>query len=407
MSVGKLYWPETLPNPPRYPELDSDIACDVAIVGGGEAGAMCAYYLMQHDVDVVLVDKSQIAQRSSLANTGILQFANDKPLAACIRSFGEDRGTRFYHLCKQAVDQLERISRTIGIWPDYLRKDCLYFASRPEDVEPLRLEYQVLQKHGFPVHYLEQTDVEQRFSFSKPGAIYSTGDAQVNPYKLVHGIVEHAARRGLRVFVHTEIAQYKQDGGDMLLLTKKGNRIRCKRVVFATGYETQKIRRNANAILATSSAIVTHPVKAFPGWPGTCLIWETARPYLYIRTTPDGRIIAGGLDEPHTDPMQREALLPRKRDQLLAELQKLFPQIPLRAEYYWSAVFGETHDGLPMIGEQDGYPNCLFSLGYGGNGTVYANIGGQIIADLIVKGSHPDASLFSFARPRYATASHL
>ncbi|KQL49374.1 amino acid oxidase [Brevibacillus choshinensis] len=403
LVTGKLYWPETLPNPTRYPELSADMMCDVVIVGGGEAGALCAYYLMQHDVDIVLVDKRQIAQGSSSANTGLLQFANDKSLTSCMHSFGEEKGVRFYQLCKQAVDQLEGISQSIGIFPDYRRRDCLYYASQTDDIKALQLEYQNLKKHGFPVRYLEQTEVEKRFSFSKSGAIYSTGDAEINPYKLANGIIEDATRKGTRVFNHTEIVNYKVEAGDTVILTKKGNRIRCKRVVFATGYETQTMKRNPNAILSTSSAIVTNPVEAFLGWPGTCLIWETARPYLYIRTSWEGRIIVGGLDEPNVEPQKRDASLLGKRDQLLKKVQELFPQIPLQADYYWSGTFAGTHDGLPIFGEQDGYPNCLFSLGYGGNGTVYATIGGQIIADMILKGSHPDAELFSFQRSEHET----
>ncbi|QRG69988.1 NAD(P)/FAD-dependent oxidoreductase [Brevibacillus choshinensis] len=403
---GKLYWPETLPNPKRYPELTEDIVCDVAIIGGGEAGALCSYYLMQHDIDLVLVDKKLIGEGSSSANTGLLQYANDKSLTACIHSFGEDKGTRFYQMCKHAVDELERISYSIDVFPDYIRRDCLYYASQLEDVQGLQREYENLKKQGFPVTYLEQAQVERRFSFSKPGAIYSTGvDAEINPYKLANGIIQTAARRGMRVYNDTQIVHHKQESGDMVLLTKKGYKIRCKRAVFATGYETQSMKRNPNAVLSTSSAIVTNPVEAFLGWPGACLIWETARPYLFIRTSREGRMIVGGLDEATTDPKKRDASLPGKRDQLLAKIQELFPHIPLRAEYYWSAMFGSTHDGLPLIGEQTDYPGCLFTLGYGGNGTVYATIGGQIITELIVKGNHPDADLFSFQRKEHATIS--
>ncbi|WHX33097.1 oxidoreductase [Brevibacillus agri] len=67
---GKLYWSHTFPNPPRYPAISDDLRCGVVIVGGG----------------------------SSCANTGLLQFANDKLLAASIHSFGEEQGVRFFML---------------------------------------------------------------------------------------------------------------------------------------------------------------------------------------------------------------------------------------------------------------------------------------------------------------------
>lgn len=405
LMTGKLYWPTTVAEPPRYPELSEDLLCDVVIVGGGIAGGLCAHYLMKHDVDVVLIEKGWIGEGSSRANLGMLQFANDKSLTSCLRSFGEERGRRFYQLCRQALDQLEIISRSLTIFPDFQRKDSLYFASQPQDVESLRIEYENLIQHGFPVSYWGQEEIESHFSFSKPAAIYSKGDAQINPYKLSVGLIADAAAQGMRVYEQTEVVHQKEEAGDMLILTGKGSRIRCKRIVFATGYEAQALKRNPNAIRSSTSAIVTKPVKSFLGWPKASLIWETARPYMYIRANEEGRIVVGGLDEPNTDPKHREMTVLSKRDLLLEKVQALFPQLSLEVEYYWSAAFASTHDGLPMFGEQKDYPNCLFSLGYGGNGTVYSTIGGQIIADLIVKGENPDAALFSFERPKFASST--
>ncbi|UED72623.1 FAD-binding oxidoreductase [Brevibacillus sp. DP1.3A] len=403
--TGKLYWPETLPAPLRYPSLTEDVKCDVLIIGGGEAGALVSYYLKQHEVDVILVDKRRISEGSSSANTGLLQICNDKTLTACIHSFGEQKGGRFYELTRQAVDELEQISGQLDLSPDYIRRDSLYYASEPADAESLRTEYELLKKYGFPVTYFERTDIEKRFSFSKAGAIYSKEDAELNPYKFTNGVIAHSVKKGMRVYENTEIVHQKVQDGGLLVYTKSGHTIKCRRAVFATGYEAQSMKRNANAVISSSFSIVTNPVDAFPGWPKACLIWETARPYLYIRTCPDGRIIVGGLDEPLNDLKKSDASSLKKRDHLLAKIQELFPQIPMRAEYYWGATFVDTHDGLPLFGEQEGYPHCLFTLGYGGNGTVYSTIGAQIISDLITKGSHSDADLFAFARKKYASVT--
>ncbi|WP_409178704.1 NAD(P)/FAD-dependent oxidoreductase [Brevibacillus fortis] len=403
--TGKLYWPETLPGPPLYPALTEDVKCDVLIIGGGEAGALVSYYLKQHDVDVILVDKQRVSGGSSIANTGLLQICNDKTLTACIHSFGEQKGVRFYELTRRAVDELEKISGQLDHSPDYIRRDSLYYASEPADAESLRTEYQLLKKCGFPVTYFERADIEKRFSFSKEGAIYSKGDAEFNPYKFTNGVIAHSVKKGTRVYENTEVVHQKVHDGGLLVYTKSGHTITCRRAVFATGYEAQSMKRNANAVISSSFSIVTNPVDSFPGWPKSCLIWETARPYLYIRTCPEGRIIVGGLDEPLSDLQKRDASSLKKRDQLLAKIQALFPQIPMRAEYYWGATFVETHDGLPLFGEQEGFPHCLFTLGYGGNGTVYSTIGAQIISDLITKGGHSDADLFAFDRMKYASAT--
>jgi hypothetical protein len=42
------------------------------------------------------------------------------------------------------------------------------------------------------------------------------------------------------------------------------------------------------------------------------MIWEASDPYLYLRTTPDGRVIRGGEDEEFSDDRQRDVLLSQR-----------------------------------------------------------------------------------------------
>ncbi|WP_139488879.1 NAD(P)/FAD-dependent oxidoreductase [Brevibacillus dissolubilis] len=404
LKSGTLLWHETLPTPPQYPVLEEDITCDVLVIGGGEAGTTCSYLLTENGVDTVLVERRHIGYGSTSANTGLLQFANDKTLTACIHSFGVEGGVRFYQLCKDAVDDLETITSKLDFSSDFIRRDSLYYASTPDDLASLRTEYDNLKTHGFPVTWMDANAIGKSFSFSRPGAIYSTGDAEINPYKLANALVSTASKKGLRVYQDTEVRHHIKEGDELVFHTSTGKQIRCKTAVFATGYETQEIHTNKNAVLTSSYAIATQPLADFPGWPNRCLIWETARPYLYLRTTADNRIVVGGLDEPSPLAEARDAKLVSKTQQLLDKVEQLFPGVgKLRADFAWSAAFGGTHDGLPMFGVQDEFPGCYFLLGYGGNGTVYSAIGGRIICDLIVKGKHPDADLFAFNRRKSPT----
>lgn len=43
------------------------------------------------------------------------------------------------------------------------------------------------------------------------------------------------------------------------------------------------------------------------------LVWNTDDPYLYMRTTDDGRILIGGGDEDFYDAEKRDALLNKKK----------------------------------------------------------------------------------------------
>jgi len=399
LMSGNSYWLDTLPTPPNYPSLEEDVDCDVVVIGGGVTGAIMSYELQQAGMDAILVDKRPIGHGSTSASTGLLQFANDKHLTSFINTFGTSDGVRFYRLCKAAIDRLENICAKLEIDPQFRRRDSLYYASCIEDMHHLKLEFDALKQHGFNVDFLNAAQIQQLFKFKKQGAIYSRGDADINAYRLTHSLLRTSQSTGLRVFENTEIVSHHTKSDRIEFHTRNHKRIRCHKAVFATGYEAQQMKKNANAILSSTYVAATQPIVNFTPWYNDCLIWETARPYTYIRTTVDHRIIIGGLDETTIMVDKRDAMLIHKRDLLIQSIQQLFPELSgLRAEYWWSATFGSTHDGLPLIGAQEDDPNCFFALGYGGNGIVYSMIAAEIITNLIVKGTHPDANLVKFNR---------
>ena len=98
-----------------------------------------------------------------------------------------------------------------------------------------------------------------------------------------------------------------------------------------------------------------------------------------MRTTPDGRVLCGGEDAETSDALGRPGVMERKIARLQGKVGKLFPDIDTRAAFTWSAAFGETATGLPLIGEIPGHRNCYAALGYGGNGITYSRIAAEIL----------------------------
>ena len=128
------------------------------------------------------------------------------------------------------------------------------------------------------------------------------------------------------------------------------------------------------------------------------MIWEAADPYLYVRTTPDGRVICGGEDEEFSDEEKRDALLARKTATLQRKLKQLLPNIDTRIDFAWTGSFGQSSTGLPTIGPVPRMPNCWAALGYGGNGTTYSRIAADVIAGALAGRPDADADLYGFSR---------
>ncbi|MBM7649867.1 glycine/D-amino acid oxidase-like deaminating enzyme [Bacillus ectoiniformans] len=405
LQTGEYYWPTTFSSPPSYPSLNSDEDCDVLIIGGGGSGAQCAYYLADKGLNVIVVEKEKVGCGTTSTNTALIQYMGEKLFINLVHTFGEEYISRHLQLCKQAIDEIEQASQSGGIDADFKRRDTLYFASCPEDVQKLEEEYLFLKAHQFPLDFLSEEEIGKKYPFKKPAAIYSYNDAELNPFKFAHTLFACAAEKGVKIFEQTEVNGKKFENGGATIRTKTGHTIKAKKVIIAAGYEGMEFKKEKKASFVSTYSVVTNPVSDLSAWHNQTLIWETARPYLFARTTADQRIIIGGLDEDTFYAEERDSKLMHKKEQLIHDFQKLFPSIQVQAEYYSAAFYGGTVDGLPIIGEYDEYPNTHFLFGFGDNGTVYSMILAKIIAELVVNGSSPDAELYYQHRPLLAKHS--
>jgi glycine/D-amino acid oxidase-like deaminating enzyme len=406
LNTGRLLWKETFPAPPPYPALDESISCDVLVIGGGEAGALCAWTLSELGLDTVIVEKASIGQGSSAANTGLIQYTNDIPLYQLMRQHGERDAVRFYRLCQSAVERLANITNSVPDPVEFTRRDSLYYASSPRDVEMLEREYKALKMNGFPVDYLTNGEIQELFGFTKSAALLTHGDAEINPYRLTHALVRDGMHKNLRAHENTEVVSLEPSGECPSFTTTQGHRIVSKYAILSVGYEIQETNPLQGAEVACTYAFATEPVADFGTWSSKTLIWETARPYLYMRTTADGRILVGGMDGQVPDGKGRDEPLIDITNKLKAELDQLFPQFSeTKIAYRWASSFGNTKDGMPLIGRHRSHPRCFYALGFGGNGTVYYTLAADILSALITKGSHPDERLFAPDRMRWYKAA--
>lgn len=394
LQAGNYYWPTTFPEAPVYPALEEDINCDVLIIGGGSSGAQCAHYLKDTGLNVAVVDKRKIGEGSTSTNTALIQYLGDKMLFELVNSFGEDMAIRHLKLCEEAINDIESAAATLDISCDFKRRDSLYYASYQEDAAKLDKEYGYLKKHDFQAVMLSEQEIKEKYGFSKYKALYMYNDGELNPFKFNHALLNSAAKKGVSIYENTRINGKKLDKDQAVLYTDKGYSITAKHVIFAAGYENLEFKQEKNSVLSSSYAVITNPIEDFSSWHKRTLIWETARPYIYMRTTKDNRIIIGGLDENTTVSSERDSKIISRKEKLIKECNKLFPDLNIHADYYLGAFYGGTHDGLPIIGEYEDFPNCYFLMAYGDNGLVYSMALAKILRDVITTGSHPDLSIY-------------
>ncbi|MFD2114848.1 NAD(P)/FAD-dependent oxidoreductase [Paenibacillus yanchengensis] len=404
LHTGHLYWKEAYNNKlaATFPPLDRDEQTEVAIIGGGMSGLICAAILAESGFQPILIEQQEVASGSSLANTGLLQFCNDMMLSDMQQQIGVKQANLFYTHCLTALDQLQQLAMKLPEQGGLIRRNSLYFASSEQDVPKLKQEFQALQTAGLPVAYWEQQTVQQSFPFHKAGAIVTYGDAELQPYHFLSELVTYCTSLGVKCYEHTSMQQVTETvDGKLLIQTDTGHSITATHVVYAVGYEPEQLRQHLQkATIHRTYVIVTEPLPEvqLSEWYQRMLLWETARPYYYLRTTTDNRIVVGGLDEDKQQISQHKQWQQQQSEQLLHYAQSLFPHLSVEVAYHWNALFGESQDGLPFIGRDPDHPNVYYNLGYGGNGTVYSMLAAHIIRDFLRGETHPLAEIVALDR---------
>lgn len=399
LKAGYPFWLIKDGLPFTFPKLDHDIETEVAIIGAGISGALMRYHLINAGVDCVTVDARTIGLGSTSASTSLLQYEIDVPLYRLTEMIGREKAERAYTLCSQAIDKLGKIVKDRGV--DYFEtKKSLFYAAFKKDIKWLKEEYEARNAAGFKVRYLEAAELKKEFNIDAYGAILSQQAAQTNAYMFTHCLLQHEHKKGKAqdIFDRTPITDIKHSKSGVVMKTESGYTIKAKKLVYATGYEVVKFIDKKIVDLLSTYAVISEQYNERDFWKDDVLIWNTADPYLYMRTTPDNRVLIGGRDVNFSDSHKRDKLMKSKTKQLVNDANKLFPHLDFKPEFAWTGTFGSTKDGLPYVGPYDKLPNSYFALGFGGNGITFSLIAAEIITDLILGKENKDLELFSFDR---------
>ncbi len=379
------------------PVLTSPESCDVTVVGAGITGALVADALTTAGFDVVILDRRESGLGSTSASTALLQYEIDVEMLRLADKIGEAKARRAYVASAGAVAALKTICEGI---PEcsFTPRQSLYLASTRRDARRLREECDARAAIGLRAEWWDGKRVSATYGFPSHGAIRSGHSAEVDALSLTRGLLHRALQRGARWYEQTNVNSYGFADGVARLTCDSGVSIRSKYVVCAVGYELPEFLRQDRVALHSTFALVTERVRSFGAWDDGVLVWESARPYVYMRTTPDRRIIVGGEDVPFRNATWRDRLIPSKTRRLEARLRKLLPDVQTETAFEWAGTFAETPDGLPYIGEDERYPGVLFALGYGGNGITFSAIAAGILTAMCQGQSDRDADLYRMDR---------
>lgn len=398
LRTGKPLWLSQV-TPLRRTRLSGLHTCDVAIIGAGITGALVAHQLLNAGLSVAMLDKRQAGFGSTAASTGLLLYQPDSSIGDLTRQHDQYTAQRVYELGRKAIRELGALVRHLHLDCGWDSKRTLYVASDPAGAALLKAEAKRTARIGFAAEVLSRERLRERYQIEFPAALAAAGSAQVNAFSLTRGVLRHAQQNSeFRLFQSTRVSSLRENRETITLRTQTGARVVSRHVVVAAGYESRRFVRSNLIRLYSTYVIASKPFPADRLRPIRDLMWETARPYFYLRTSADHRIIFGGHDEPFDTDSGRMRKLNRQTRRLEEQFALMFPDLAFKADYAWSGTFADTVDGLPCIGRKRAESRVFYALGYGGNGITFSQIAARILRDACLGQKNADTELFAFDR---------
>lgn len=395
LRTGAPVWDALRPRDPAMAPLARDLSTDVLVIGAGISGAMVAEALAADGHDVLMVDRRGPARGSTPASTALIQFEIDQPVIRLSEMIGAKKARRAWRRSYAAVQNLAARIGELGIPCGLARRDSLYLAGNVLSPTDLKAERDARRGAGIETIYLTRSQLRERIGVDRDGALVGYGNVSADPVRLTLGLIDRAMRHGLRLAAPVEIAETTAAAGAVLARTTDGITIRAGEVVWCTGYETPVGLEPEGHRIVSTFALATPP-QQHRLWPTLAFLWEASDPYLYIRTTEDGRAVIGGEDVAVADDDERDAMLAGKIATIRRKAGKLLPMIDTTAEFSWAGAFGESDSGLPTIGRIPGRAREWAVMGFGGNGITYSRIAAEIIRAALAGHEDPDRDLYAF-----------
>ncbi len=397
LLTGRSPWGADLVPPSRVAMTDS-FKVDVAVIGGGITGALAAEHLTAAGHRVAVIDREQPGFGSTRASTAMLQWETDTSLGELTELYGFETAADVYRRSRAAVAGLTELVAAHRIPCAFNPRQTLYLAADDAGEKELAEELALRHRAGLPGELLPYRALGAAFGMEREAAILSPGSADADPLLLSWSLLRIAAARGARI-VDADALHFHEEGRRVVVETSGRHVIEAGHVVLATGYVMPHFVMPASHTTSSSFALSTVPQQPDRLWPERALVWEATEPYLYMRATADNRIVIGGEDEDIADPQARDAMLWDKTMRLKQKLQQLWPRADATISHAWCGAFGETADGLPLIGPVPGAERIFAAYGYGGNGITFSYLASRMIAAMVAGEKQAWFENFALDRP--------
>jgi len=372
---------------PEWPEQ-----VDVAIIGGGYTGLWTAYYLQKArpELSIAVFEAEHFGFGASGRNGGWCMGTSHDVEHLLQQPDRQPIGVRLAREMQSTVDEIGRVSASLGIDCHFHKGGNLTVATRSFQLRQFEDEVRHLHKLGFDeadFRLLTPSESGDRVGMTDNfGALYTSHCAVIHPARLAQGLARSVKNAGANCQPNTRVLGY-QSGQ---VATDRGV-VRAGRILRATEGFTETIKGCERQVLPIYSMMIsTEPlpnsVWARIGLAGRETFADPRRVVIYGQRTADDRIAFGGrggyyygsdikpiIDSDHPN-----------LDAISETLRSLFPVLrDYKVTHRWGGPLGVHRHWRPTV-EFDADTGLGSAGGYVGEGVAASNLAARILTDLVL-----------------------
>ena len=359
-------------------DIEGDLECDVAVIGGGFTGLSAALACAERGFSVILIEAEHVGFGASGRNGGQLIPGLRWTASELEEEFGRERADALFDLCWRDNRVKARIAKH-GIDCD-LKAGHLEAAWAPKDFDSMRREADYLaSRFDYRTEVVGKDDMGRHIASPLyHGGVHDPQGGHFHPLNYAIGLATAAKAAGVRI-LQGQPANWILDGNPGELFLGEST-IKACYFIDATDSWIGDIEPDLGryTVPIMNYNIATEPLaNADELLPGDAAVADSRFVLNYFRLSADKRLIFGGGERYSQTPPRDIAAFVRP---FMAEV---FPQIAdVKIDYGWGGAVAVTMNRLPHIGRRG---NVFYAHGFSGHGALVTTLAGELIAEAMAE----------------------
>ena len=198
----------------------------VVVIGGGVAGASCAYHLAKFGWrDTVLLERDQLTSGTTWHAAGLMGQLGATSVITKLR--------------KYSLDLYKELEKTTGLSTGLKQNGAITVATTNERMQELLRQATTAQLSNVEVEVLNRKRIKELYPVIRDedliGGVYMPKDGQADPVGVTNVLAKAAKMEGVKIFEKTPVKKIILKNNKISGVKTEDGIIECEYVVLATG----------------------------------------------------------------------------------------------------------------------------------------------------------------------------